>query len=49
MRHSDMRLTANVHVDSPLLDLQGTVESIPSVALSVAQSTVKLVFDSIQS
>jgi integrase len=32
MRHSDIRLTANVYVDPALLDLQGAVESIPSVA-----------------
>jgi integrase len=32
MRHSDIRLTANVYVDPALLDLQGAVEAIPSVA-----------------
>jgi integrase len=31
MRHSDIRLTANVYVDPALLDLQGAVESLPSV------------------
>ena len=41
MRHSDIRLTANVYVDPALLDLQGAVESIPSVASSVAQPAVK--------
>jgi hypothetical protein len=44
MRHSDIRLTANVYVDPALLDLQGAVESIPSVASvapSVAQTAVK--------
>ena len=44
MRHSDIRLTANVYVDPALLDLQGAVESlpsVPSVAPSVAHGTVK--------
>jgi integrase len=44
MRHSDIRLTANVYVDPALLDLQGAVESIPpvaSVAPSVALPPVK--------
>jgi integrase len=36
MRHSDIRLTANVYVDPGLLDLQGAVESLPSVASCVA-------------
>src|SRR4029079_2682654 len=43
MRHSDIRLTANLYVDPALLDLQGAVEAIPSVASvasSVAQPTV---------
>ena len=44
MRHSDIRLTANVYVDPALLDLQGAVESlpsVPSVAPCVAHGTVK--------
>ena len=44
MRHSDIRLTANVYVDPALLDLQGAVEAIPSVASAapcVAHGPVK--------
>ena len=37
MRHSDIRLTTNVYADPKLFDLQGAVESIPSVP-SVAPS-----------
>jgi integrase len=40
MRHSDIRLIANVYVDPALLHLQGAVEALPairSVAPSVAQ------------
>jgi integrase len=41
MRHSDIRLTMQVYTDPKLFDLQGAVESIPSVASSVAQTDVK--------
>jgi hypothetical protein len=41
MRHSDIRLTMEVYTDPRLFDLHGAVESIPSVASSVAQPSVK--------
>lgn len=41
MRHSDIRLTMEVYTDPKLFDLKGAVESIPSVAPSVAQDPVK--------
>lgn len=41
MRHSDIRLTMGVYTDPRLFDLQGAVESIPSVASSVAHPPVK--------
>jgi len=41
MRHSDIRLTMGVYTDPRLFDLQGAVESIPSVASCVAHGPVK--------
>jgi len=40
MRHSDIRLTMQVHTDPKLFDLQGAVASLPSVAPSVAPTPV---------
>src|SRR5262249_42009102 len=36
MRHSDPKLTSNIYTDVRIFDLQGAVESIPSVAPSLA-------------
>jgi hypothetical protein len=43
MRHSDIRLTMGVYTDPKLFDLQGAVNSLPSVAPSVAPTGCNLV------
>jgi integrase len=40
MRHSDIRLTMQTYTDPKLFDLQGAIDSLPSVAPSVAPTPV---------